>query len=97
MKGEYPPLDRLSAVPDWRYTPRSSTMASSGSGDQSNSLSSTSGRATARFGVGSLEGDDAFATPSLVIAVTGECIPLTDGDAVDGSDFAANSYILRMP
>ena len=68
----------------------SSTTASTGSGDQSSILlSSTSGRTTTRFGVGSPEGDDANAMPSLVISETGERIPLADGNAVNGSEFIA--------
>ena len=45
-------------------------------------------------GAGSPEGDDANAMPSLVISETGDCMPLTDGDAVEGSEFTANSFII---
>ena len=48
----------------------------------------------ARFGVGSPEGDESFATPSLVIAETGDRIPLEAGDVVGGSKFTANSFTI---
>ena len=60
-------------------------MASSASGEQSLSLSSTSGRTTMRFSVGSPEGDDAMAIPSLLMADTGERIVIADGETVDAA------------
>ena len=36
----------------------------------------------------------AFATPALALAETGERIPLTDGDAIELSEFTANYFII---
>ena len=69
-------------------------MASSASEEQSLSLSSTSGRSTTRFSVGSPDGDDAMALPSLIMADTGERIPIADGDALDASEDATSSLII---
>ena len=64
----------------WRRRP---AMASSVSGDQSLSLSSTSGRTTTRFSVGSPDGDDVMALPSLVMTGTGERMSFAYGVFVD--------------
>ena len=70
-------FDRSSAV--------ISTMASVGSGDQSNVTSSDSGHA-ARFGGGSPVGDDSFAAPTMV---TGPEVELqASEDAEEGPEFA---------
>ena len=87
MKVEYPSPRRLSTVR------RALPWRTQKSGDQSLSLSSTSGRTTTRFSVESPNGDDATALPALAMTGTGEIIPLTDGDAVEGSEEVASSLI----
>ncbi len=78
------------------YPPRSSTIVASESGGQSNSSSSDGGRTTTRFGVGSPEGDESCAAPSLVIASTGEQILFEYSDAIEGSAFSANYFIIAV-
>ena len=69
-------------------------MASSASGEQSLSLSSTSGRTTTRFSVGSPDGDDAMAFPSLIMMDTKGRLSITAGDTVDASEDATSSLII---
>ena len=69
-------------------------MASSASGEQSLSLSSTSGRTTTRFSVGSLDGDDAMALPLLITADAGDRLAIADGDTVEASEDATSSLII---
>ncbi len=73
-------------------------MASSESTDKSNNMSAPtlSGRTPARFGVGSPDGNDAVAMPSLVKSNTGERIPLMDGDAVEGSEMTRTPALSQM-
>ena len=69
-------------------------MASSGRGDQSLSLFSTSGRNTTRFSVESPDGDEAMALPSLVMTGTGERIPSLTAMLPKGSEEATSSLII---
>ena len=69
-------------------------MVSSASVEQSLSLSSTSGRTTTRFSVGSPDGDDAMALPSLIMTYTGERIAVADGDTVEASEDATSSLVI---
>ena len=69
-------------------------MASSVSGDQSLSLSLSSGRTITRLSSESLEERSAVAMPSITMADSGERIALEDGDAVETSGDASSSAII---
>ena len=69
-------------------------MASSASGDQSFSLSLSSGRTTTRLSTDSPEEQGAMAMPSLIMADIGERIALTDGETVEASEDASTPMII---
>ena len=69
-------------------------MASSASGDQSLSLSLSSGRTTTRLSTDSPEEQGAMAIPSLIMAEIGERIALTDGETVEASEDASIPMII---
>ena len=58
-------------------------MASSVSGDQSLSLSISSGRTITRLSSDSPEEQGAMSIPSIIMAESGERIVLADGDTVE--------------
>ena len=69
-------------------------MASSVSGDQSLSLSLSSGRTITRLSSDSPEEQRAMAMPSIIMADSGERIALTDGDTVEASEDASTPMII---
>ena len=69
-------------------------MASSASGDQSLSLSLSSGRTINRPSSDSPEEYGAMAMPSIVMAESGERIAISDGDAVETSEDVSPSVII---
>ena len=89
VKVEYLAHDRLSAV-----TVKRSAMVSSASGDQSLSLSLSSGRTITRLSTDSPEEQGAMATPSLIMTDTGERIYITDRETVEASEDASSSMII---
>ena len=69
-------------------------MASSASGDQSLSLSISSGRTITRLSTDSPEEQGAMAMPSLIMAETGERIAMTDSETVEASEDASTSMLI---
>ena len=69
-------------------------MASSASGDQSLSLSLSSGRTINRLSSDSPEECGAVAMPSIIMADSGEGVAIADGDAVETSGDVSPSVII---